>query len=499
MRRGAAARTHACQALRRRDLRDRAGRGGRAWSGRNGAGKTSTLRCLAGIVPLDSGRAECGGRVVVAARARRRLRRRLHRAARTSTSTARCTASAREEIEERMDAIVEFSELGDFIDVPVKAYSAGHVPAARLLDRRAPRRRRAADRRDPRRGRRVVPAQVPARGSPSGWRPARRWCSSRTTRPRSSASAARGGARRRAGGLRRRRWPTGCSSTTGCWAPSAGGSRVAAARARDGALEVAELELRDADGRRRHVFRPGEPLRVRARGGRRGAGGARAWWRSRCATSAASCCFRTDRPLGAVRRAASTVRFEVAAARAAGRRLRRGRGRATTRTRPPARLLDRVARFSVAADARRRGRRRPARHAGRVAGARRGRGGAAVTRARGRARAGARGGRAPARRRRLRRRAASAARSSGRSCDGAPTPRAAARVGGDRGRPDEVVYSTRRVGAPDDVVQAAAAAPAAPVHWSSSRRSRRASTSRCSAGCASSRSGSSGSSERDGE
>ena len=35
-----------------------------AWSGRNGAGKTSTLRCLAGIVPLDSGRAECGGRVV---------------------------------------------------------------------------------------------------------------------------------------------------------------------------------------------------------------------------------------------------------------------------------------------------------------------------------------------------------------------------------------------------------------------------------------------------
>src|ERR1700676_2090097 len=32
--------------------------------GRNGAGKTSTLRVLAGIVPLNSGEAACGGRVV---------------------------------------------------------------------------------------------------------------------------------------------------------------------------------------------------------------------------------------------------------------------------------------------------------------------------------------------------------------------------------------------------------------------------------------------------
>lgn len=92
--------------------------------GRNGAGKSSTLACLAGIVPLDSGRAECGGRVITllelgagfgpdfSGRENIYLNGALH-------------GFGREEIAERMDEIVEFSELGEFIDLPVKVYSSG--------------------------------------------------------------------------------------------------------------------------------------------------------------------------------------------------------------------------------------------------------------------------------------------------------------------------------------------------------------------------------------
>jgi ABC-type polysaccharide/polyol phosphate transport system ATPase subunit len=92
--------------------------------GRNGAGKSSTLRVLAGIIPLDSGRVECGGKIVsllelgagfgrdFSGRENIMLNGALHGLTRT-------------EILDRMDAIIEFSELGDFVDAPVKTYSSG--------------------------------------------------------------------------------------------------------------------------------------------------------------------------------------------------------------------------------------------------------------------------------------------------------------------------------------------------------------------------------------
>ncbi len=92
--------------------------------GRNGAGKSSTLKVLAGIIPLDSGHVEIGGQVVsllelgagfgrdFSGRENILLNGALH-------------GLDREAIESRMDDIVAFSELGDFIDVPVKTYSSG--------------------------------------------------------------------------------------------------------------------------------------------------------------------------------------------------------------------------------------------------------------------------------------------------------------------------------------------------------------------------------------
>jgi ABC-type polysaccharide/polyol phosphate transport system ATPase subunit len=92
--------------------------------GRNGAGKTSTLNVLAGIIPLQSGAAAAGGRVVsllelgagfgrdFSGRENIELNGALH-------------GLRREEVAERMEPIIAFSELGEFIDVPVRTYSSG--------------------------------------------------------------------------------------------------------------------------------------------------------------------------------------------------------------------------------------------------------------------------------------------------------------------------------------------------------------------------------------
>lgn len=92
--------------------------------GRNGAGKSSTLKVLAGIVPLDSGEVALGGQVVTLLELAAGFGRDFSGRENILLGGA-LHGLTKEQIEARLDDIVAFSELGDFIDVPVKTYSSG--------------------------------------------------------------------------------------------------------------------------------------------------------------------------------------------------------------------------------------------------------------------------------------------------------------------------------------------------------------------------------------
>ncbi|MDQ3768882.1 MAG: ABC transporter ATP-binding protein [Actinomycetota bacterium] len=92
--------------------------------GRNGAGKSSTLRVLAGIVPLDSGIVRAGGRIVTLLELGAGFGRDFTGRENVYLNGA-LHGLGRAQIEARLDDILAFSELGDFVDAPVATYSSG--------------------------------------------------------------------------------------------------------------------------------------------------------------------------------------------------------------------------------------------------------------------------------------------------------------------------------------------------------------------------------------
>ena len=92
--------------------------------GHNGAGKTTLLRILAGIIPPTSGKIRVEGRVSSLISIQLGLNN--HATGRENIRyRARYMGFTEKEIDAQFADIIEFSNLSDFIDLPMRSYSSG--------------------------------------------------------------------------------------------------------------------------------------------------------------------------------------------------------------------------------------------------------------------------------------------------------------------------------------------------------------------------------------
>lgn len=96
--------------------------------GRNGSGKSTLLRSIAGLIPPSSGSIYLNGRAALLG-VNAVLMRKLS-GARNIMIGGQALGLSRREVHERFDEIVEFADIGDFINLPMSSYSSGM--AARL-------------------------------------------------------------------------------------------------------------------------------------------------------------------------------------------------------------------------------------------------------------------------------------------------------------------------------------------------------------------------------
>jgi lipopolysaccharide transport system ATP-binding protein len=106
--------------------------------GRNGAGKSTLLRVLNGIYPPDKGRIEVRGRTAAMIALGAGFHPHLTGRENIFLSGTILGMSKRE-IQSKLDAIIDFADIGDFMDSPVASYSSGmHVRLGFAIATHAP-------------------------------------------------------------------------------------------------------------------------------------------------------------------------------------------------------------------------------------------------------------------------------------------------------------------------------------------------------------------------
>jgi lipopolysaccharide transport system ATP-binding protein len=92
--------------------------------GHNGAGKSTLLKILNGVIPPDTGRITMRGRVSALIELNAGFNPILT-GRENIYNQAALLGFTREDTDRRFDAIVDFAEIGDFLDMPVQNYSSG--------------------------------------------------------------------------------------------------------------------------------------------------------------------------------------------------------------------------------------------------------------------------------------------------------------------------------------------------------------------------------------
>ena len=102
--------------------------------GHNGAGKSTLLRVAAGILTPTEGSAIMRGRMAPVIELGLGFEAELSGRENVFFNGA-LLGRSRDEMEERLGEIVEFAELDEFIDQPIRTYSTGMVAQARVCHR----------------------------------------------------------------------------------------------------------------------------------------------------------------------------------------------------------------------------------------------------------------------------------------------------------------------------------------------------------------------------